>query len=248
MRKKSKIAALILIAFAILATSVTLWAAVPAPPVNQRLGITDGVLNNMTEPQCRVCHANPGKFPGVMPNLSIPDRHHVLTNPAPVGSGYACTMCHTVTYDPIQMIYVIGVTRNCLTSGCHYQAQGQASVHHLTTLAQNANCKVCHGTLVNNKGDGHYIPTYAPSIVTPYPSGGTGPVTNSRGNKSGACNFCHDSGTDASTGVNIPVYTNMDTHHNTGLGPPYTPNTSPICGWCHNFGVSAGYQTRVCEN
>lgn len=248
--KKRIIISLALFSTVLLALAVVAQASVPPPPVNQYVGIHDGIFNNLTEPDCRACHDNPGQFPGIMPNLITKDRHHVLTNPPPVGHGDECALCHVLFIDPNTGTVTPIVQRNCLA--CHTQFPGQASVHHVLPRAQNGDCKACHGTkIVSNMGDGHYIPTYTPSIITPYPSQGTGPVTNSRGNKSGACDFCHDSGTDLSTGVSIPVSDNMTTHHSTGFGTPAQPVGSPYCLWCHVNG-DPNYQPiniriRTCE-
>ena len=52
------------------------WADVPAPPVNQDIGMADILLGSMTEADCRVCHGS-----------GVPDRHHLLYGqPIPAGS------------------------------------------------------------------------------------------------------------------------------------------------------------------
>jgi hypothetical protein len=85
--------------------------------------------------------------------------------------------------------------------------------------------------------DGHYIPTYAPSLVTPKRSGGTGEPLNSRNNGAGACNYCHDD-----DGQTTPVILiNEDLHHDTGF---YGQGK---CDWCHDFGLPFAEQIRVCE-
>jgi hypothetical protein len=45
----------------------TTWADVPAPPVNQSIGMLDVDLGTLTEADCRVCH-----------DSGVPDRHHLL--------------------------------------------------------------------------------------------------------------------------------------------------------------------------
>jgi hypothetical protein len=137
------------------------WADVPAPPVNQTIGQPDVLTADMQEADCRVCHdANDG----------VPDRHHGLYNGAvpdpslvpypqfntPDGSGgflYSCMSCHNDDFI---------LERNCLV--CH----NAGSPHHATPDAAALHCSECHGALVNDFDDGHYIPSYAPSLVTPW--------------------------------------------------------------------------------
>jgi hypothetical protein len=126
-------------------------AAIPAPPVEQSLGMVDTTAQLLTEADCRTCHTS-----------GLPDRHHVLYNtsipsgsdvPYPDGSGlYNCISCHSDTFI---------LERNCGT--CH-----TASPHHTTQLAVDRDCKACHGDLVDNFDDGHYIPSYSASLVTPW--------------------------------------------------------------------------------
>jgi hypothetical protein len=69
----------------------------------------------------------------------------------------------------------------------------------------------------------------------------------------GACNFCHDAGTDAATGM--LVEDNHDTHHGTGVYKDRYGNTydEAICSWCHYQGSPSndgGYDPlsiRTCE-
>ncbi|NIN35709.1 MAG: hypothetical protein GTO60_11735, partial [Gammaproteobacteria bacterium] len=60
----------------IFAIAMLSWADVPAPPVNQQIGIPDGLFNDLEEADCRLCHENPDQFP-VEPE-SVPDRHHLI--------------------------------------------------------------------------------------------------------------------------------------------------------------------------
>ena len=175
---------------------------------------------------------------------------------------YGCLSCHE--QDTSGGIITFLVERDCLE--CHVQIPGEASVHHLTAKARGidsplgdpavGDCTPCHGTLVDDIGDGHVIPTYDPSLVTPSPSGGNGLPLNSEDNGSGACNYCHSSGTgdpnipgtDTATGT--LVYGNSVTHHNTGV---YRSETGVIndaaCLWCHNFTppLPPEYDIRSCE-
>ena len=246
-------------------------AAVPAPPVVQQQGIPDGVFNNLSEPVCRSCHnQNPPVGLPIDPTY-LPDRHHLKVdttipantdrpNPDPDGDGvintiYECLSCHSLIWDPITFTYVLEDNfRNCLN--CHDQTN-EATVHHLTQLADDQNCQACHGGLINNPLDGHYVPTYQPSLVTPWPSGkpnGDDSIVSSAGTSPGNCNYCHNTadGLPGAPGTNleptwlnttIPVYQNMETHHGTGLAV----TDSTRCTWCHDVNAGAGYAIRQCE-
>jgi hypothetical protein len=238
-------------------------ANVPAPPANQQLGIDDGVFNNLVEADCRFCHEDPL----VVDPGTIPDRHHLLigtpvpdptSRPFPDGDtngNYDCYSCHNLIWDPDTMTYQLETFRDCLF--CHQQIPGQASVHHLLPVAQGTNsplgdpnvgdCTPCHGTLVDDTGDGHIIPTYAPSLVTPSPSEGEGLPLNSEGKGAGACNYCHSSGTGTSapgtdTATGTLVYRNQETHHGTGFGLDGSK-----CLWCHDTLAPEGERIRRCE-
>lgn len=235
---------LLLATVMLFSTALTILATVPPPPANQLLGIPDSVFNNLTEPDCRLCHEDPTIVnPG-----TLPDRHHLLVGQpvqcpsaapndiCPTADTYACLTCHSVVWDPGSMSYVLQTFRDCLL--CHEQVAGQASVHHLTSKAQSQDCKACHGP-IDNPGDGHYIPTYPKSMVTPYTGLGTG--TDGQG----GCAFCHRPGTDNSTGIPIPVYRNADTHHSTGLG---LAGQTVTCLLCHSpNGPTVGLDIRYCE-
>jgi len=246
-------------------------AAVPSPPVIQQQGIPDGVFNNLSEPVCRTCHnQNPPDGIPVNP-MYLPNRHHLKVgttipantdrpNPDPDGDGvdnteYECLSCHSLVWDPVTFTYVLAPTfHDCMT--CHNQSN-EASVHHLTTFAANQDCMACHGGLINNPGDGHYIPTYQPSLVTPWPSGkpnGDDSMTSSAGTHPGNCNYCHNTGDglvgdpaknleDTWLGTVVPVYQNMETHHGTGLAIV----DSTRCSWCHDVGAGTGEKIRQCE-
>ena len=168
-----------------------------------------------------------------------------IINPDTDGNGpdsiYTCLSCHPQQINNGVIEFV--VIRDCLV--CHVQIPGQASVHHLTPAAQSGECVVCHGDIVDDIGDGHIIPSYAPSLVTPVPSDGIGEPVNSLGNGAGACNYCHDAGDDTSTGEAIAVVNNLDAHHNTGvfLSPTGVTNQD-ACLWCHPI---TGNAMRTCE-
>jgi hypothetical protein len=197
------------------------WADIPAPPVNQDIGMFDSSIGDVTEADCRVCH-----------NSGVPDRHHMLYgDPIPPGSvapnpgadpDYVCLTCHDENFT---------VVRDCTV--CH-----TSSPHHTTAAADSGDCQFCHGSLVDNIGDGHYIPTYAPSLVTPTRSQGDGLPLNSRGNGAGACNYCHDE----DDLIPPVILNNHDLHHDAGFN-----NFGTKCGWCHDFGLPFDEQIRVCE-
>lgn len=270
-----------LLAAAVLVKGVMLTglaaAAVLPPPVNQMQGIPDGVFNNLEENVCRSCHnQNPPAGLPVNPTY-LPDRHHLnvnttipansdVPNPDPDGDGvintvYECLSCHSLVWDDVTWSYVLDPNfRDCMI--CHQQ-NNEATVHHLTQLAADQDCQACHGSLINNPLDGHYVPTYSPSLVTPWPSGkpnGDDTIVNAAGTSPGNCNYCHNTadglpGTPTGNlettwiidpnGANvvIPVYQNVETHHSTGLAVA----DSTRCSWCHDTGAGAGYAIRQCE-
>lgn len=260
MRKTS----LLLSVFSVsLMISHPLWAAVPAPPTNQTIGVNDGVFNDLLEADCRFCHENPDQFP--VEDKTITARHHLLNNTvipnstdAPYGipgEDYVCTSCHALNSSSGAIRFL--VETDCLV--CHIQASFfELTVHHRTDLAmgnlpQGPDCKACHGSLVDNMEDGHTIPTYDPSSETPLPSGGIELPLNGEGNGAGACDYCHSTGTgdpttpgiDAFTGV--LVYSSEDTHHETGFWGGVGAHGF-VCSWCHNFNLPENEQIRVCEN
>jgi hypothetical protein len=161
---------------------------------------------------------------------------------------YQCLNCHIE--DTTGGIITLIVFRDCLV--CHVQVAGEASVHHLTPTAQGidsplgdpdvGDCTPCHGTLVDDTGDGHFIPDYAPTPRTPTPSGGIAFPLNSRGNGTGACDYCHDDDGLLPDDPNKAIYTNQETHHGTGFGVD-----SAKCDWCHDFTLPVEAQIRVCE-
>lgn len=232
---RTAISGLIVVAGLSLIFASTGRAAIPAPPVNQELGFLDVRITSLSESDCRFCHMS-----------GVPDRHHLLYNqeipgrtfiPYPDADGdgvddthYGCLNCHDTDFN---------VVRDCVT--CH-----TSSPHHRTELALGGDCVACHGDIVDNMDDGHYIPTYEPSLVTPYRSVDGDPTTskpqggeplNSRGNGAGACNYCHDT-----DGLDPPVIlSNRSLHHATSLAG------EGKCDWCHDFALPFEAQIRVCE-
>lgn len=265
----SFVAALVML----LSTAFSVWAQVPPPPANQKLFIPDSVISGLTEAGCRNCHNNPA----IVPPPGNVDRHHLrvgtpvqtpTVRPFPAGDtagNYDCFSCHTATVDPTTgTITLVQNYRNCLN--CH---QG-ASPHHGGFTTQNtptstpANCQRCHGSVIENPPTlastvPAWIPTYAPSLVTPWTSGkdvannatgiigGDGlPDPDTRGN----CTYCHAPGSVTDPAFLGPfgpvtnVVSNQDTHHSTGFGVQ-----ADKCFWCHGQPVASGAQKiRKCEN
>ena len=156
---------------------------------------------------------------------------------------YSCLTCHEQVDNGGIISFL--VERDCLA--CHIQIPGEGSVHHLLPTAQGpapigdplvGDCTPCHGTVVDDIGDGHVIPTYNPSLVTPAPS--QDPAAP------GGCNYCHEAGTDTLSGV--LVYSNEDNHHNTGVFRSPTGGTNQdACNWCHDVFQPENRRIRVCE-
>ena len=72
--KHVKLFSLALVACITLFTAGVTMANVPAPPVNQILGVDDTIFNTLEEADCRVCHDDPA----VTGPTSNVDRHHLL--------------------------------------------------------------------------------------------------------------------------------------------------------------------------
>src|SRR3990170_2588595 len=160
--------------FALVFLAVLSIAAIPPPPVNQNFGIYDTMMVNYNEPLCRGCH-NSTSSPLV--TGGVPTRHHALVatgaiNPA-TNQPFGCTDCHPSTPGVGMGILL---DRNCMD--CHNgtafwgnsigaRVDNFTRPHHNTTQAQTRNCKFCHGASVDNYNDGHYVPPYPESEVTP---------------------------------------------------------------------------------
>ncbi len=250
------------------------WASVPPPPVNQNLGIPDGVLNDMTFQTCLGCHGDPVSAPAPVNIGYLPDRHHLrvdtpieeytaspFAGDSPDGT-HKCITCHKVDWvddssrplggyfefalDPTEPAF-----RDCLN--CHEQKDGIASVHHLTLKAQEAQCPLCHGSLINFPYGDHYIPDYDISFITPWPGDNYDtsspsnqfdpPIADYNGRRKGNCEHCHFSGTDQVTGRVIP--TNEATHHGTGVGQPNSGSVHG-CDLCHDT-TTPNHTIRGCE-
>lgn len=233
--KKKTLLSVSLMAVAAMGVAVA-WAVVPPPPVNQTQGIPDTKFGNLTQTECNECHINP-QYPT---HTALAERHHALINtvtppascirqagqPASLTTG-----CHVLISDGTGG-FVFEDFRDCLK--CH-----TSSPHHITEAALARDCQACHGSLIDNPLDGHYVPSYAMSSVTPLPSGRTVvvPGTNQTATVQG-CEACHQADPAATP---KPIFSNADTHHGTGIGQPGQGD----CTWCHS--VTSSITIRQCE-
>ncbi len=243
------LACVVLVLFAVEA-----GASTPPPPVNQNIGIPDGVFNDLTMEGCGGCHFDPGSSPAPVKMGYLPDRHHLRVD-TPIGSHSAspfpesspdgthkCTTCHaldwredpsrpaggyfTFALDPAQPEF-----RNCLR--CHTQKPGVASVHHLTQAAREARCNSCHGSVINDPNGELWQLKVIPSM-SPNPGFGDGDF-GPTGHREGGCRYCHNGGVDDASGRLVPgPNANMMTHHGTGLGQPGS-GSGHTCSLCHDL-------------
>jgi len=195
----------------VLSISIAL-AIVPPPPANQDLGIYDTICAEFAEEDCRACHSS-----------GVPDTHHMLVP----NVGYECIDCHQVITNPDGSTGV-GVIRNCVE--CH-----ETSPHHEAQEAVDRHCSYCHGSFVDDYDDGHSIPTYSTSLITPDTSYTT--VDDETGKKWGGCEACHEPDDTAVP----PIYSNLWTHHNLG-------SLSLECTMCHGTSEDDLLNIRKCED
>ncbi len=225
----------------------------PPPPVNQNLGMPDGVFNSMTMETCGGCHFDPATAPAPVKQGYLPDRHHLRVD-TPIGlhsaspypekspdGTHKCVTCHALDWveDPSRPAggyfkFALDPTepefRNCLR--CHQQKPGVASVHHLTARARAAECNACHGSLINDPNGEIWQVRVIPSM-SPNPGFGDGEFGET-GHRRGGCRYCHNGGTDDATGRVVPgPNANMMTHHGTGLGQPDS-GSGFGCDLCHD--------------
>lgn len=210
------------------------WSQVLPPPANQYLGMFDTVPSYQSTEDCTVCHTG---------SDTIAFRHHALINtttppvscvnytgnPASLANG-----CHVLIPDGSGG-YTLQDFRTC--GVCHV-----SSPHHSTQAALQLDCKSCHGSFVDNPGDGHYIPSYdLGGSMAPHHHGYdvVDPVTGRTITVNG-CAACHQAdptAIDPRTGVVRPVFDNADTHHATQLD----------CAVCHPGSDPASTTIRSCE-
>ncbi len=200
-------------------------AVIPPPPVNQNMGVNDTLFNNLVEANCRGCHAT-----------GVPDTHHNL-----VATGkYGCQNCHPALENGTGVTLI----RDCLQ--CHNNTFNGMIIrrpHHETQAATDRHCKACHGSLVDNYDDGHFIATYQPTSMTPDTSYKV--INQTSGRKWGGCESCHESNLTASP----PIYDNNNTHHRLGNLSGFINHDVTKCLICHDL-HNATYGSdsiRYCE-
>lgn len=202
------------------------FALVP-PPVDQRMGVYDTLFANLTEGKCRDCHIS-----------GVPDRHHMLVS----AGEYGCNNCHpVVTVNGSQQITMV---RDCVQ--CHDTTFNGMTIrrpHHETQDAQNRHCSFCHGNLVDDYDDGHYIPTYNISLVTPDTKYKV--INSTTGKKWGGCEACHEQ----NLTMEPPIAFNNKTHHRLGSLSGFNPPNSSKCIQCHELhsGQYGSDSVRYCE-
>nr|QNO47031.1 hypothetical protein LBHKAHFG_00012 [Methanosarcinales archaeon ANME-2c ERB4] len=209
--KRTRILYGLTILVAVLSISIAL-AIVPPPPANQDLGIYDTVYGGFAEDECRACHSS-----------GVPDAHHMLVP----NEGYNCTDCHKLGPSG----GIDSPIRDCVK--CHL-----ASPHHEADEALDRHCSYCHGSLVDDYDDGHYIPTYNSSLITPDTSYNWKNETT--GKKWGGCEACHEANTTPVSGATI--HDNYVTHHN------IWPGDNEKCSVCHDMVAGANLTIRKCED
>lgn len=217
------------------------WAATPAPPVNQNIGLGDILEVNVSTNTCKQCHTT-----------APSDLHHFMI--AKKNTNLGCPDCHPNqgTF-PNQVMYIERTCNNC-HNGTAFWANPVVNLatirppgkpHHnqtknssssgvpLAYLAINRQCNACHGSgFVANYDDGHYVPTYATGMVTPLADFKINSTVSGDGREWGGCAACHDAGVEA--GMVIP--NNHDTHHGETSGM-----LGRQCNYCH---VSSGVRAE----
>jgi hypothetical protein len=227
MDRKQHITIYIIMPIAVFLILIGLSFALSPPPVEQRMGMYDTQFTSLTETNCRGCHAS-----------GVDDTHHVLVGPDP-NVGYQCTNCH-----PIQSNGSILVVHNCIQ--CHDNVFNGMTIrrpHHETQAALSGHCMTCHGSVVANVDDGHYISASPPSSMTPNTTYKTINLTSGR--KWGGCESCHEQDLNASPFISL---TNK-THHRLGNLSGFRNNDNSKCGLCHDL-HNATYGSdsiRYCE-
>ncbi len=230
----------------ILLVGIAANAAIDAPPVNQNMGLPDTLVENVATETCKGCH------PGA------PDIHHFMLAKGTTELG--CMDCH-VMEGPVgsQVMYIERNCVNCHNGSAWYKnpavnlaiIRPPGTPHHNTTKnsssstfqaaywAADRQCNNCHGSsIVANYDDGHYVPSYDTSMVTPYADYKIN-STVGLGQVYGGCLACHDAGTEGP----LAIYNNHDTHHGelSGMlgyqcnychvGDPSRPRAEPVPDW-----------------
>lgn len=247
--------------FAMVFLTILAVANIPPPPVNQNFGIYDTMMVNYNETMCRGCHNSATPSPFVTGGVLT--RHHNLVvnsiiNPA-TNQPFICTDCHPSTGGAGVLL-----DTNCID--CHNGTAFWADTtygakvnnisrpHHNSTHAQIRNCKFCHGSSVDDYNDGHYIPTYPVSEVTPNAMFKAYNLTSMR--VWGGCLACHAENLLATPQIfythtflfpPIPDGTN-NIHHIEilNIDKPSGVTQGDQCLWCHT-NISNVFDIRGCE-
>lgn len=201
------------------------------PPVDQRMGVYDTLLGDLVESNCRNCHAS-----------GVPSTHHNLVAEGTINpytnAPFGCQDCHPVVDGNVTLV------RNCIQ--CHNNTFNGMNIrrpHHETQAAMARHCNACHGSLVDNYDDGHYIPTSPTTNMTPNTTFKV--INQTSGRKWGGCESCHEPNLTA----NPPIYRNNNTHHRLGNLSGFINNDNTKCSICHDM-HNATYgadSIRYCE-
>ncbi len=221
--------------FALLCLALIAIANIPPPPVDQTIGLArDTSINILNATDCKTCHIS-----------GVNTRHHDLAktdgtgdiNPM-TGLVFVCKDCHPIVSGPNGQSATI--ERNCVN--CHNGTAFWANPtkvdpnrpHHNTQWARDRNCKQCHG-FVDNYNDGHYMPDYGVSEITPDTSYKI--YNASSGRYWGGCEACHQEN------LAQKIWQNAETHHSEIL----EVTEGYACEWCHVAAGSA-LDVRRCED
>lgn len=206
------------------------FALIPPPPANQMLGTYDTNFAELVEGNCRSanCHSS-----------GVPDTHHLLV---PTGE-YQCMNCHPIITNPdgSESATIIRDCKQC--HGTTFNSMTIRIPHHETQDALDRHCSYCHGNYVDDYDDGHYIPTYNISLVTPdvkYKE-----INATTGKKWGGCESCHE----RNETVSPVIYFNNKTHHRLGALSGFNPPDNSKCMFCHDLHGSQYGQNSIrnCE-
>lgn len=232
--KKNVMLSMLLTGCIALGAAVAVKAALP-PPVNQYLGFQDTTQQFTTKAGClqaAPCH--------VSDSYAVTFHHALAEGPRQMScygdpTAPNATGCHQLVRDPASGAFVFVEFRDCLR--CH-----TTQPHHVSKRAKAQDCQGCHGTVVDNPLDGHVIPTYAKSSVTPETKwDGNDPA---KPLNYGGCAACHQS----SNTTTPKLFSNAETHHGTGIGFDTADTGLPVkvgdCTWCHGSPV---LDMRACE-
>jgi hypothetical protein len=208
-----------------LALAMITIAVAPPPPVNQNIGIYDTLFTNFTESNCRGCHVS-----------GVPTTHHILAQTGQFG----CMNCHPVLPDGSG----ITIIRDCMQ--CHNNTFNGMTIprpHHETKDASDGHCSKCHGNIVDDFDDGHYIPIYQPSSMTPDTSFKV--INQTSGRKWGGCESCHEADLTATP----IIASNNQTHHRLGNLSGFQNHDASKCIRCHDLhnGTYGSDSIRYCE-